>query len=230
MNDDEFPSVPDIEAAYRAAHAALVPLVGCGHPSPEADGDDITILLSHLPLVFQQLEQVVAARVGPRISWQAPHRDGWDLVTICVDLDESAYDYGGRLADIEYGPWNHDDIALDRASKAYRRECGWDHAPGSAGVWLLKLAPVSSFGSADDDNRWYSGFLTAFLILHDRDDDGHYESVAHMWTAQDWRRRGVASDLLREAQVRFAFDNVEGPLTDAGRAVVHAAGIPSANA
>lgn len=223
LGDSEFPHVPDIEAAYRAAHAALQPIAGCSHPPGEAESSHITDLLSHLPAVFHDVEQAVAARVGPRIAWQAPQRDGWDLLTICVDLDYSEHDFGGRLADDEYGPWHRDDNALHLASKAYRRECGWDFAPGPAGVWLLRLAPVSWAGGETGD--WsYSGYLTAFVILHDRDEDGRYESVAHMWTAQAWRRRGIALELLREAETQFNFDRFEGPYTDAGRSVVDAVG------
>ncbi|OLM10621.1 hypothetical protein Ae505Ps2_0744c [Pseudonocardia sp. Ae505_Ps2] len=37
----------------------------------------------------------------------------------------------------------------------------------------------------------FIGRLAGFVIAHDRDDDGEYETVAHIWTAASRRRRGI---------------------------------------
>jgi hypothetical protein len=83
-------------------------------------------------------------------------------------------------------------------------------------MWLLMLAPESGYNT---DSGWaYSGHLAGFVILHDRDQDGRYESVAHMWAAQGWRRQGIALNLLQEARSRFNYTAVEEPLTEASTA------------
>jgi hypothetical protein len=64
--------------------------------------------------------------------------------------------------------------------------------------------------------------LVGFLIVHDRDEDGNYEAVAHIWTAALWRRRGIASHLLDQARRRFPIVAIEGPPTELGAALVTA--------
>jgi GNAT superfamily N-acetyltransferase len=113
-----------------------------------------------------------------------------------------------------------EDSALALAGRAYRRECGWDFSPGEAGIWLVSVSPYSSMGG-DDRTNW-SGTLTGFVILHDRDEDGEYESLAHLWTAHAWRRRGVGASLVRQARERFPVSQVENPITDGGRLLLEA--------
>jgi GNAT superfamily N-acetyltransferase len=107
---------------------------------------------------------------------------------------------------------------LQRAAMAYRRECGWDFAPDESGLWLLYCVPTRSSGG--DKEHFYTSNVAGFLIVHDRDGDGEYESLAHMWTAAAARRKGVASALVAEARKRFSLKEIEKPMTDAGRATL----------
>ncbi len=227
MADYEFPQAPEIEDAYRAAHRALLGIIprertlGGGE-----EGLHLSELISHLPALLDEAEMTVAAQLGPLASWRAPRRDGgWELAVAGIDLDDSGeHDFGDvelgtALAGLYKGPgggWN--DSALDRAARAYKREAGWDFAPGESGLWILVLAPVHGFGGGGDRSWLYSGHVVGFVILHDRDDDGEYESVAHIWTASAWRRRGIARRLMAEARARFPVADVEGPYTEDGGA------------
>jgi len=77
------------------------------------------------------------------------------------------------------------------------------------------LAPVSAGGG--EDGPWhFSGRLTGFVVVYDRDEDGAYKSVGHIWTATAWQRRGIARRLLAEARSRFPITIVEEPYTPAG--------------
>ncbi|SMC65603.1 hypothetical protein [Kibdelosporangium aridum] len=68
---------------------------------------------------------------------------------------------------------------------AYKRAAKWDHPPDASGVWLLMLTPVSA--SNGEDEAWFqSGHLAGFVVVHDRDEDGAYESIGHIWTATAW--------------------------------------------
>lgn len=105
--------------------------------------------------------------------------------------------------------WEHSAPAL--AARGYRRESRWDHSPGEAGIWLLCVMPYESMGAS------WIGRLVAFAIIHDRDMDGEYESLAHLWTACSCRRRGLGGWLMREAQARFPLNEVGPRVTDDGR-------------
>jgi len=93
-----------------------------------------------------------------------------------------------------------DESPFFMAARAYRRECGWDFTPAKAGIWVFAVAPYTWLGSDEDGTA--TGRLVGFLILHDRDEDGTYESLAHIWTASAWRRRGIARKMLAEARRR----------------------------
>jgi ribosomal protein S18 acetylase RimI-like enzyme len=160
------------------------------------------------------------------MSWQAPFlgRDcDWELRTHSIDLDSR-----GRGDDQDAFSTNElalgfEDSVLDMAARAYRRECKWDFSPGDGGVWLIVLRPTSWSASEEhEERRSASGNLVGFLILHDRDADGEYESVAHIWTAARWRRRGIATHLLEQARARFPVAAIEGPPTELGAALVSA--------
>lgn len=62
--------------------------------------------------------------------------------------------------------------------------------------------------------------LVGFVVVHDRDDDGDYESIAHIWTATAWRRRGVAAQLVRAARDLMPINAVEEPITGSGQALL----------
>jgi hypothetical protein len=111
---------------------------------------------------------------------------------------------------------------LWRASCAYKRECGWDHAPGEDGCWLLYCLTVDRSGSSESDDWRYGANLAGFVILHDRDADDRW-GIAHMWTAQAARRKGVAKALIEDARRRFNVEGVEGPVTESGTAAIKSA-------
>ena len=225
MSDYDFPSVPQIENTYRVAYRTLEQLVTPGRALHIAEeGLCITELVSQFRLVVDEAEMTVTGQLGPLISWTAPRLDGdWSLVVAGADI-AGDNDFGGlTLGDDAFrgprGGWHGS--ALDCAARAYRREAGWDFTPDATGMWLLMLAPVSAGGG----DLWiYSGHLVGFAILHDRDQDGAYESLAHVWTAAAWRRRGIAKRLIAEARYRFSFTGVEGPYTADGGAVLRAVG------
>ncbi len=221
-----FPELPkEVEVAFRTAYHALKSIL----PDPPelacvTEPPDAVEIVSEFPTLADEADKVVIAHLGPRIAWQAPRVNEWDLTLAGVDLDngDDNLEFGVKLSDSafegECGTWS--DSALDLAARSYKREAGWDFAPGEAGFWLLMLAPLSGIGGTGE---WsYFGRLTSFVILHDRDKDGSYESVAHMWTAHAWRRRGIAKRLLQEAKTRFDFRTVEGPLTEASAALLDA--------
>jgi GNAT superfamily N-acetyltransferase len=82
------------------------------------------------------------------------------------------------------------------------------------------LAPV--WGARGDGPWHYTGYLIGFAILYDRDEDGAYESVGHIWTAAAWRRRGISRRLMAEARSRFQFTGIEEPYTKEGAAFMEA--------
>lgn len=223
MNDYQFPAEPETGKAWRRAYQELKSIVP--QKSRYRSGDDllITEIVGEFPSLLREAELIAASELGPLISWEAPLRKGdWDLITVSADLDNgSAWPDEITFSDSAFegprGDWPGS--SLDLASRAYQRECRCDFAPGEAGIWLLMLAPVSGCGG--DDGPWgYTGHLAGFVILYDRDHDGVYESVGHIWTASAWRRRGIAASLLREARSRFGYEHVEGPLTRAGAALM----------
>jgi ribosomal protein S18 acetylase RimI-like enzyme len=225
MSDYEFPAVPDIEAAYRTAYRALAGIIPRADSSTSEAGLSVTELISHFRFMAEEAEMAAAARLGPLISWEAPRPDGdWELVMTGADLDNGLYDFGVvALEESAFqghgGGWSGG--SLERAARAYKRAARWDFAPGEAGVWLLMLAPTWASGG-EPGPMSYSGHLAGFVIHYDRDKDGAYESVGHIWTAAAWRRRGIARSLLAEAKSRFKYTRIEGPYTKDGGALVEA--------
>ena len=232
MTGYNFPEAPHIEEPWREAFRAFAALIPEGHLYVREDDCLITEVISQFPWMLQEAELAAAAAIGPLIHWQAPppsewdwkSSSDWDLIVTSADLDNSSPATGPvRLARGTFeGPdsdWTGS--TLDQAGTAYRRECKWDFPPGDAGIWLLMLAPVSGFGGQSEP--WsYTGHLAGFAVLYDRDEDGEYESVGHLWSASAWRRRGIARQLLQEARSRFGARDIEGPFTDDGDAFVRA--------
>jgi ribosomal protein S18 acetylase RimI-like enzyme len=223
MSDYRLPETPDIEEAYRSAHRALETIAPPGFVfAPESDLESSEVI-SQFPSMVEQAEMTVAMRLGPRISWEAEHHeDEWGLTMACVDLDgDREHGFGAAVDDSAFDLWSGS--ALDRAARAYKRTAGWDFAPGDTGIWLLMLAPTDAFGAGDGSTPWnYNGHLAGFVILYDRDKDGTYEAVGHIWTAGAWRRQGIARQLLEEARSNFHAKTIEGPYTEDGAALVKA--------
>jgi ribosomal protein S18 acetylase RimI-like enzyme len=223
MTDYEFPETPEIEKAYRAAYKALSALAP-GTVTVEEETSFLEVL-SQFPFLLDRADLATTARLGPAVSWQASRQDdAWGLAVSGLDLDGDEHDFGGAVlgAEVTEGPdgrWHGS--ALDRAGLAYKRACGWDFAPGESGVWLLMLAPVAASGG--EDGVWFfSGRVAGFVVVYDRDEDGTYESVGHIWTATAWQRRGIARQLLTEARSRFPITTVEEPYTEKGAAFLNA--------
>lgn len=66
--------------------------------------------------------------------------------------------------------------ALARAGRAFKRQCRWDFSGDETGMWLVSVQPYAAIG--DGHRMTWTGTLTGFVILHDRDEDGNYESLA----------------------------------------------------
>jgi ribosomal protein S18 acetylase RimI-like enzyme len=221
----EIPEVPEIQNGLRAALAALVQIPGVRADPRSIDDMPVSDLITDLRYVVESAEVAAAAQLGALVSWKSPHETTWELVVAGIDFghDGDGFDVtlGEDATEGPYGDWTGS--ALYNAALAYKRECGWDFAPGAGGVWLVMLAPVSGIGGSGEGPWLYTGHVTGFVILYDRDEDGSYESVGHIWTASAWRRRGIARRLLEEAHRRFGSSLVfERPYTDAGASLITA--------
>lgn len=215
-SDDPVVNSP-LDGRFRAAYEALLAL---SPPDTVALADD-----AHLSAVVENLEYLVglardtaATYLGPTIGWTRPRSAGTDWTPDILQVDLDGYEADDPPGISRINDWESSALAL--AAHAYRNECRWDHSPDEAGIWLLAVAPYSSWGG-DHQTHWV-GNLSGFAILHDRDMDGEYESLAHLWTAREWRRRGIGASLVRRARQRFPLREVEGPVTDEGRSVLEA--------
>ena len=228
MGDYEFPAMPKLEEAIRVAYRALTDLVAPGSVTDEGEVS-FPEMLSQFRVLVDNVDLLAAAQLGPRVSWQAPRPgEDFELMMSGVDLDDGTYDFDDVVLNPNAlegpaGAWH--DSALGVAGLVYKRACGWDFPPGEAGVWLVMLAPIGASGG--EDGPWfYSGHLVGFVVVYDRDEDGTYESVGHIWTAKAWQRRGIARRLLAQARSRFAISDVEGPYTEDGAAFLNALADP----
>lgn len=228
MADFQIPQVPDVEDAFRKAHKALEGIVPETQAEPE-EGRSLSEVIRGFELTLRAAQMTAAAQLGPLVSWEtSDFRPGqWHLVTAVVDLDRDVAEPGpvtvGRDAtEGPHGGWFGS--ALDLAGRAYKRDAGWDFSPGEAGKWLITLAPVEGWSGSEEDLWSFTGHLVAFVVLNDHDDDGRYETVAHVWTAAAWRRQGIAQRLLAEANTRYGFTVIEEPYSDDGLALLTATG------
>jgi GNAT superfamily N-acetyltransferase len=209
--------------ALRLAHKALLRVAPVGHwgYADYADPDEtLPGLLGSLETRLHLAVDVVNAEIGPRVMWQAPAETSddydWSLQMMVVDFDAGVHDDPGSPR-FDYGlDWG--ETGFSEAASAYRRECRWDFAPGKAGVWVIAVAPYGYSGGGD--LMTWRGNLVGFVILMDRDTDDEYESLAHLWTATGWRRRGISTALVERARKLFPIQHVEGPITDQGRALL----------
>jgi GNAT superfamily N-acetyltransferase len=116
----------------------------------------------------------------------------------------------------------YDEGPLHAVARAYKRECHWDHAPGSPSpdyLWVCVYKPRWGVYDEDAQELDVSGSLVGFAIVADRDEDGEPEALAHLWVARQGRRAGYATLLLTEAERRFpALSTVEHPVTADGTA------------
>lgn len=207
VEDDPLLNSP-LDAQIRAAHDALRKLLP--QEQFEAASDRyLPALVEELPDLADLVHAAAASNLGPTIAWERPDAPGnkWAPAVLQLDLDNLTHEDPAGISHV--GDWQRSALAL--AAHAYCAECRWDYAPGEAGIWLLYVMPYSGIGA-----HW-RGTVAGFAIVHDRDNDDRYESLSHIWTARNWRRRGVAALLIDEARQRFPLRKVEGPLTHGGR-------------
>lgn len=88
---------------------------------------------------------------------------------------------------------------------------------GRDGVWVVAASPYRWIEGA------FYGNLVGFVVVHDRDDDGKYESFAHIWTATARRRHGIADQLIRTTRNLLPINTVEEPITSSGEALLGSA-------
>jgi len=214
------PEVQDVEEHYREAYRALEALLPSGGAyTSDARLGHVSEVIREFRTIVREAELAAAAELGPVIGWYGdwPERDSWQPVPAGLDLDEGGRDFGADLSNQLEGEWT--DGPLSQAATAYQRECGWDSAPGPAGLWLVMLARVEAVGTQPLRYRkhrpaFLSGNLIGFAIMYDQP-----EGVSHVWTARAWRRRGIASRLLDEARSRLGADRLQGPFTSGGAAL-----------
>jgi ribosomal protein S18 acetylase RimI-like enzyme len=171
-------------------------------------------LLHDVQQLAETLSEDYAAQFGPRLYVEGPQRCSMEDPHILVfgfDDDLDLYCRFHLPSDFE---WYN--IGLARAATAYRRCCGWDFAPGEAGIWLCYYLITDGMGGGE--GSWhYNGNVVGFAILYDRDKDDQYESLGHIWTAAAARRKGVARALITHARQHFPLKSAEGPLTSDSR-------------
>lgn len=195
-----------------AKHPA--PLLTVGAWEPEELYDMVRTLINEVHSAYVQ------EYGAPNALWQR-HGAESDTATLLLEpylqaFDAEPEDWTSSSA-LEY-----DEGTLRAAGRAYKRECGWDHAPGPPSpdyTWVCVYKGL--FGSYDEDAREhrFSGNLVGFAIVADRDEDGQPETLAHLWVARQARRTGLASLLLTEVERRFpALRAVEHPVTGDGTA------------
>jgi hypothetical protein len=163
------------------------------------------------------LEEDYAAQFGPQLSLEGPPRCSMTRSHILA----FNFDAGETLCRFELPTAEFSDTGLYRAAAAYRRACDWDFTPGEGGIWLCYYLLTSGGGS--DKGQWsYTGNIAGFAILQDCDEDGVYESLAHVWTAAAARRRGIARALIAYARKHYPIQEIERPLTSDGSALIKA--------
>jgi hypothetical protein len=208
--------LPAVLSAIRECLPADVPLY-------DPPAEDHAVMMRELLDALWHLQREYDAEQGPLAHW----RRRWHE-RLFTQLDLQAYDFdddGGsedRPEAVEAILDGFADSAFGRAASAYQRECGWDFAPGPAGVWILAYRPTTWIGGAETGDGHCTGNLVSFAILHDRDSDGQPESLSHLWTASSMRRKGAARQVVDMAREWYPLRLVEGPITDVGVAFVRA--------
>jgi ribosomal protein S18 acetylase RimI-like enzyme len=189
-------------------------------PSVLAVGDDPAELYDMMRVLSNEVHTAYVQEYGAPSAWQQPGREQ-DAHTLLLHpqlqvFDTEPEDWESRSA-LEY-----DDGPLRAASRAYKRETGWDHAPTAPSpdyAWVCIHQPHMCWYDEDACELRFSGNLVGFAIVADRDDDEKPETLAHLWVARQARRSGHATLLLAEAERRFpALKSVEHPVTADGTA------------
>jgi GNAT superfamily N-acetyltransferase len=175
------------------------------------------VLLDDFQAISTFIKEEYDREFGPLIELEGDRNLNMHKGHVVVADFDSGDDCDLQLCLSEYFEWKNSGIA--RASHIYKRECGWDFAPGEAGVWLLYCLLTEGTGSKE--HFFYTANLAGFVVLNDRDDDGEYESLSHIWTAKAARRKGIATKLIQQACTLFPLEHVEGPLTKKGESLIN---------
>jgi ribosomal protein S18 acetylase RimI-like enzyme len=175
-------------------------------------------------MLIDEVHSAYVQEYGAPAVWQRAGRE--------QDLDAVMLQPHLQAFDAEPDDWtstsalHYDDGPLRAASRAYKRECGWDLAPTAPSpdyAWVCTYHPHMGHYDEDAAELRFSGNLVGFAIVSDRDDDGEPETLTHLWVARQARRAGYATLLLAEAERRFpALSAVEHPVTADGRAFLAA--------
>lgn len=211
-NDDPLLNSP-FDSAFRAAHQALRALAPENTLTLSDADESLPEIVEDLDYLVRLAHETAAAELGPAIRWVSTRADVDLSAPLILQIDLDGYSEEDPVGAYHFDDW--ETSALARAGRAYRRECGWDFSPDEAGIWLVSAAPRAAI--QDGHRTTWTGTLTGFAILYDRDEDGDYESLGHIWTARAWRRRGAGSSLIRRARERFDVRQIEGPVSDEGR-------------
>jgi hypothetical protein len=173
------------------------------------------------------LEEDSAAQFGPLLAVDGPDAPVENPHILAFDLDRNE-----RLCGFELPRTGglFSDSGLGAAARACRRDplsqsSLRQESPEKTGIWLCYFLPGSCTGPDPDTGLYgWLGFLVGFAVLEDRDNDGKYERLNHIWTASTARRKGVARALVAYAREHFPVKKVdEWPfLSDAGRALFNA--------
>jgi hypothetical protein len=110
------------------------------------------------------IEQEYDQTFGPRLQMQGKDirvstERGYSLVFHFDDYYESDEEQPVFLP--ENFEW--DNSGLSRAASAYQRECGWDFAPGEAGVWLVHCLLTGAWGGGDSYS--FNSNIVGFVVL-----------------------------------------------------------------
>lgn len=219
MGTDNPHTNSDLEGPIRDAYRALRAIVPSVYLTAPED-DALPIIVDELDTVYRMAQEAIDAERGPRMTWLGDFdeeaRPGSAVFVVDIDTGAHSDPVGAEcLAKWSSGVWR--ESALARAAKAYQRECRWDVPPGEDGVWVVAVSPYRWIEGA------FYGNLVGFVVVHDRDDDGEYESIAHIWTATAWRRRGIADQLIRATRDLLPINTVEEPITSNGQALLGSA-------
>ncbi|EGD42811.1 hypothetical protein NBCG_02945 [Nocardioidaceae bacterium Broad-1] len=209
----------ELDGPIREVHRALR---GILPPTAMTAGDDefLAHVVDDLDWLYSLANEAIIAERGPRMTWPGTITDEEDfpsLIVMTVDMDEGTLsDPAGADCLTRWSSDNVDwkDTAPAQAALAYKRETRWDTPPDQAGVWIIAASPYGLNGGT------FRGNLVGFAVFHDRDDDGEYESLAHIWTAAAWRRRGIGGRLIRAARDLMPITSVEEPITSNGQALL----------
>lgn len=204
----------DMKAVYDHA-AKFLPEESQGIYHTGVEFGDHDVLISALESSARHMLRAYHRTFGPKVMLEGAPDIQLGRLQIVVYAADDAGQTGAEeeAKNLLQWPFRFRDSGLPDAALAYKRESGWDFAPGDAGVWVLCVMPSTGCGGED---RWfYDCNILGFLVLYDY--QGAYK-LEHLWTAECARRKGVARKIVEHARERFPIKGVSQILTRAGKA------------